>query len=258
MIDESLKIKPLPAELIIFERVVRTTEKKRHIDEKYLLEFVNKSSYFLSKSNSKPYKAPPSEAKGECDCISDTYKLDFKRIISQSLLQAKSDLSRRKTEICPGLIVDDGPKEKNTSQQATRFYVTLREFSYDQLCQLRQNPDIIPTDIAEKDVFQFLGTLETKKHLLLFFPYYFYFDAQQEFSVGIEKIQNAVNNDFQNAIKYRKQSARNFDTYMAYLYNKRIIFMEERDGLFKYVDSVKLCDSPTYVALNRYVDHFQY
>ncbi len=255
MIDESLRLKLLPAELIISGFI----EKEELCNcEKYLLEFVNKSSHFLSKSNGQLYHAPPSEANGECDCNSDIYKFDFKLIASQSLLRAKSDLSRHKILLCPGVTADRGPKKRNNSQEATNIYVDLRELNYEQLCQLRQKSNIVPTDIAEKDVFQFLETLETKKHLLLFFPYYFSFDVQQEFSVGIEKIQNALNNDFQNAMKYRKQSAKGFDTYMAYLYDKRIIFMEEQDHLFHYVDDVKLCKSPIFVELSGYIDNFRY
>lgn len=251
MFDQSMKIKALPAELII-TKFVKGDEDCNC--EKYLREFVNKSTFFLQKSEGQQYHAPPSEANGEPDCISGTYTLDFKLTESETFFRAKSELSWGKEFRLPGILVTTVPKKQNDTQQVTRLHVALRGLDYNQLCQLRKNlPDATATG---KDIPQFLKKLETKKHLLLFFPYYFQFDVPYEFPVGVAKIQEALNGDFRHAIEYRRQLAKGFDTYMAFLYSERIVFMEERDGIFFYVDCVELSESPIYMKLADYAKYF--
>lgn len=242
-------VKMLSPELIITGFV---ENENRCNYEKYLLEFVNKSRYFLNKSGNQLYYAPLSEANGEYDCISDTYELDFKLIASQSLLRAMSDLSFRKTLLYPGVTATHSPKKKSDSQVATHIYAILQEFSYAQLCQLRKRSICSIKDVGEKDVFQLLITLETKKNLLLFLPYKFYPQSNSQFSCGIAEIQDKINCYFQNAITYRRETAKGFDTYLGCLYAEYMLFMEEKNGVLICVDNVRLSDSLTYVELNQY------
>ena len=73
--SELLKFKLLPASLINTNFVQGNPNSNY---EKYLLEFVNASPFFLKKSKGQVYTAPESEHCGQCDCISDHYTLDFK------------------------------------------------------------------------------------------------------------------------------------------------------------------------------------
>lgn len=75
MKDNTLTAHLLPSELIIKNFI---QGEKNCNYEKYLLEFVNATSYFRAKSDGALYESPPSEEKGQCDCISPKYMLDFK------------------------------------------------------------------------------------------------------------------------------------------------------------------------------------
>lgn len=90
MIDKALLSELLPSALIIKNFVQGEPECNY---EKYLLEFVNESTYFRSLAMGKRYVAPESEADSECDCISTQYKMDFKLIASKTALQARSVLA---------------------------------------------------------------------------------------------------------------------------------------------------------------------
>lgn len=48
-----------------------------------MLELINNSSYFKSKSNGEKYKLPDSESNGENDANTRLYGLDFKLLVSQ-------------------------------------------------------------------------------------------------------------------------------------------------------------------------------
>lgn len=239
---------PLPAELIIKNFVINEQECNC---EKYLLELLNKSRFFLSKSSGQEYTLPQSEFNGECDYNSDKYCFDLKLIGSQTLMEAKSTLSTGKVLLAPGVWAITSSKVKG-KQKTTRIHVALRELRYVQLSQIRNKTKGVTK--IEKDVRQFLKKLETKKNLLLFFPYHFRFDNDHAFEEGVAQIQEALNGDFCSAMEYRNSVRAEFDTYFAFLYDEYIVFMEEKDNLLFYVDSVKLNESPIYMKLASYAD----
>ena len=249
MIEKSLRAKHLPAELIISDFV------KNDLDcncEKYVLEFLNKSPFFLGKSEGQPYYAPLSEAHGEYDFNSDAYSIDLKLIGSQTLMNAKSILSDGKEMLSPGVWATTYPKVRNETRETTRIHAALRDLDLTQLTQIRTKASTIET--YEKDIFQFLKKLETKKNLLLFFPYYFHFDDDHAFEEGIAQIQDALNGDFRSAMEYRNSVRAEYETFFAFLYDGHIVFMEEKDNLLFFVDSVKLSESPIYMKLASYAD----
>ena len=43
--------------------------------EFYVRDFINSSRHFLNKSSNEQYLPPPSEEKGQCDCIGNTAQL---------------------------------------------------------------------------------------------------------------------------------------------------------------------------------------
>lgn len=249
MTDNMLRAYPLPAELIIKKFVINEQDCNC---EKYILEFINKSAFFLRKSMGQLYSPPLSEAHSEHDYNSDTYKVDLKLIGSQTLMAAKSNLSWGKELIVQGVWLTTYPKERNETRETTRIHAALRGLDVAQLAQIRAKTS--PTEQYEKDICQFLKKLETKKNLLLFFPYQFRFDNDHAFEEGVTRIQEALNGDFHSAMEYRNSVRAEFDTYFAFLYDEYIVFMEEKDNLLFYVDSVKLNESPIYMKLASYAD----
>lgn len=247
MEDKTLKAYLLPPEFIIKNFIQGESDCNY---EKYILEFVNESNFFRNKAEGGFYKAPPSEEAGQCDCISDKYQLDFKLIASKTILQARSILSAGKTVITKGMIITGPPKASGKTMKGTRIHAALRDYSFDMLCELREN--YTKKQGVENDIYEFLETLETEKNLMLFFPYKFDFDNEHEFLDGVQQIQVALNNDFQCAMQYRNYVANGFDTYMAFIYGKHIVFMEEKNNIFSFIDSVELTKSPVYQNLSRY------
>ena len=248
MYDKSLIAHLLPPEMIIKNYIHGDPDCNY---EKYLLEFVNASDFFRVKSDGDIYQSPESEENGQCDCISTSYQFDFKIIASKTALQARSILYPSKTEIVKGIIVTSEPKVKNGSIKATRIHAALRGYDFEGLRELRITA--IKKQGVENDLIELLETLETRKHLLLFFPYKFEFKTKHEFLIGITQIQNALNSDFRCAMQYRTHEVgADFDTYVAFIYDDRIVFMIENGAHLSYIDSVNLTKSPVYMRLLDY------
>lgn len=245
MYDKTLIAHLLPPEMIIKNFIHGDPDCNY---EKYLLEFVNASTFFLAKSGGITYHCPESEESGQCDCISTRYQLDFKLIASKTALQARSILSPSKTAIEKGLILTSGPKVKNGKIKATRIHAALRGYDHKGLQKLRTTT--IKAQGIENDIIEFLETLETRKHLLLFFPYEFEFQSKYEFLAGITQIQNALDSDFRHAMQYRIHEVGNdYDTFFAFIYDGKIVFMIEEMAHLSYIDSVDLRQSPVYMRL---------
>ena len=251
MYDKSLRLTLLPAELIV-KNFVKGEEKCNY--ECYLLELVNKSSFFANLSHGQSYTAPENERHGECDCISDAYLLDFKLIGGKTPLQARKLLINQKTLLAEGAIAIGPPWEKKSTRQVTLIHAALRDYSYSQLIELRkQNPQ---KQGIENDVCQFLKTLETKKNLLLFFPYSFSFDAEYKIEEGSKQICSALTPDFSCAMEYRHNVATGFDTFLCFIYSKHLVFLKDENNAFCLVDYVRLNESTTYMKLSDYAENF--
>jgi len=247
MYDESLVAKLLPPELIIKNYI------KGDIScnyEKYLLDYVNASVFFRKKSKGIVYVSPLSEEAGQCDCISESYQMDFKLIASKTSLQARSILCVRKTLLAKGVIAIGPPSKENGKIQATRIYAALRDYDLHMLCELRHEAP--KKQGVENDIFELLKTLETKKNLLLFFPYEFMFDNNHEFWEGLSQIINALSVDFQSSMQYRNFASNGWETYMAFVFSGNMVFLQEHENSLEYVDHVDLAKSTIYSNLLRY------
>lgn len=248
MIDKTLREYALPAELIISDFVQNEPDCNC---EKYMLELINKSSFFLGKSGGQQYTKPLRENNGECDFNSDSYMMDLKLIGAQSHMDATSNLSPRKAKIAVGVwctTMSKGHKDDT----AGRIHALLRNRNMVDLVQIRQKEK--GRSKEEKDLNSFLKKLETKKNLLLFFPYELRFDSKYEFHGGIERIQDAINDDFSTAMKYRKKVQPEYDTYFALLYDGKMVFLENQLGNLLFVDCVNLSESPIFMKLASYAD----
>lgn len=251
MYDKSLRMTLLPAELIV-KNFVKGEEKCNY--ECYLLELVNKSSFFTTLSHGQSYSAPENERHGECDCISDAYLLDFKLIGGKTPLQARKLLTHQKELLGEGAVAIGPPWEKKSTRQVTLIHAALRDYSCSQLVELRkQNPK---KQGIENDICQFLKTLETKKNLLLFFPYSFSFDTEYEVEGGSKQICSAINSDFSSAMEYRHNVVAGFDTFLCFIYSGHLVFLKDESNAFRIVDYVSLSESPTYMKLLDYAEDF--
>ena len=221
--------------------------------EKYLLEFVNEMPFFRAKSGGDEFTTPDSESQGECDCVSNAYHTDFKLIASKTTLQARSIYSDRITPMeYKGIPVlgYGAPKAKGMPMKGTRIHAALRRCNFEELFKLRKN--VSRKQGVENDIKELLITLETKKNLLLFFPYSFKFECECEFDAAIEELIDTLSADFSIAMKYRKYIVPQYDTYFAFLYSGYIIFLEEMDGILRYIDKVNVAKSPVYMHLMEY------
>ena len=220
--------------------------------EKYLLEIVNTSTYFLKKSHGELYSAPIEESHSECDCCSSAYSLDFKLAASETAMRARNLFSRGSAKLAPGIMMSTTPKigASNPSYQpieATRIHAALRSMSLAELKKIRGCN--IKCQGIERDIQAFLETMDTQKHILLFFPYEFSYGKEIAFDSAIMEIIRAVNNDFINAIKYRNEVANGFDTYLTFIYaGFFVITIADGEGLL-FVDAVPTNSSKTFTTL---------
>lgn len=251
MYDQTLRLKLLPPELIVKGFI---NGEKNCNYESYLLELVNQSAYFLELSQGRQYCAPERESHGECDCISESYQLDFKLIGGKTPLQARRLLSNQKSLVAEGVVAIGPPKEKGGSIDATIMSKALRGYSFSQLCELREkNPK---EQGIENDVCQLLKTLEKKKNLLLFLPFAFGFDSEYRLKDGGEQIATALYSDFCHSMDYRNHVVTGFDTFICFIYSEHLIVLKTQAGQFRIVDYICLKNSPIYMKLKGYAECF--
>ena len=248
--DETLRARLLPAVLVCKNFIEGMDDCNYEI---YLREMVNASAYFKMKSNGLEYKAPEQEAHGECDCISESYELDFKLIASKTALQARNLFSGGISEITKGVLAYGDPKIKSNDPryepiQATRIFAAVRSLSLSELKSIRERDLKKPG--VEADVKALLKTLETQKNILLFFPYVF--STEKEYDVTADII-GTVSHDFMESFKYRKEVASSFDTYLTFLYNGCFVITAFNGNKLTLVDKVEERSCPTYMKLKSYV-----
>ena len=156
-----------------------------------------------------------SESNGECDANNDNYQLDFKLFAASTALRAKKLCEPQITKMLEGVVLYGGSKKPNASFEATRIFAVFRDKSIDELNQLRLYTT--REHSIENDISTALKVLETKKNILLFFPYIFTFDIDHEFADAVDSIIKGINSDFQTAFKYREIWAVGYDTFFGFI-----------------------------------------
>lgn len=230
VIDPTMKGTMLPAPLIITD-FVHGEDKCNY--ELYLLELINTSKWFSEKYPG-GFQKPASESNGECDAINENYQLDFKLLASKTALQAKSILSSQiytengVTYFCTSKV--DG------SVKATRIFAAFRNLSLDDLIELKNSNT--KKYCIKNDVCTALRKFETKKNLLLFFPYKFTFEKPHPYDAAVKSITEALNHDFRAAFLFRDQYASEYDTFLTCIYGEAFLIYCVRDGKLQLCDSV--------------------
>lgn len=225
--------------------------------EIYLREVVNASMYFKGRSNGAEYTAPPEEAHGEWDCISENYSLDVKLIASETALRARNLFSSGIHKMAEGVtvytvpkITSDNPRYKPI--QATRIFAALRSIDVAELKTIRNSKG--KKQGIETDIKALLETLETQKHILMFFPYEFFTETDNDFPTVVSEVIEVLSQDFSEAFKYRKEVAPEFDAYFMFIYAGQFVIMELCENELKLIDTVAETSSPTYMKLKDFTD----
>lgn len=220
--------------------------------EFYMVELLNRSKE-MRKLHPQEFVWQGDQAHAECDAYSGDYGIDFKLIASQSRMKASSDLSAQHTLLMNGVIISHESKAVALNREkeiaATVMHVALRQASLDDLERIRNTTGLSQT---EKDVHVFLKKLETKKNLLLFYPYEFSFAKNQHPEDGIEILTTALQNDFVNAFRYRSMVLPDFETYLTTVYYNDFVLYKIIDNQLILMDVVPGNNCPTFTHLRSY------
>lgn len=246
MLDLKLKAKLLEAPMIIKGFVKGEAQCNYEI---YLRELLNASAWFQNKYGAL-FIAPESEAHGECDAISNQYRLDFKLFASRTSLQARSIFSEQISVTDDGAVCWSICKNPDSQMLTTRLHAAFRGMTYSELLECRQSK--IKENGIEKDILTALQTLETQKNILLFFPFLFSFDNPPTFAEAIKSIEEGINNDFGEAFRYREETANGFDTFFTCLYGDSFLLFQIIRQKIELIDTVPVCNVPTFDNLKDY------
>ena len=220
--------------------------------EFYMVELLNRSAE-MRRLHPQEFLWHQSQAHAECDAYSGDYGIDFKLIASQSSMKASSLLSPRYQIDENGFIIGyEGKRDKlNVENEitVTRMYAALRQLTLDDLERIRSGEGL---QTYEKDVRIFLEKLETKKHLLLFYPYEYRFSQDRQPADGISILTAALQKSFVSAFCYRSKHLPMFETYLTTMYYDDFVLFRITQNQLHLMDAVpgRLC--PTYDHLRQY------
>lgn len=220
--------------------------------EFYMVELLNQSQE-MRKLHPQEFVWQGDQAHAECDAYSGDYGIDFKLIASQSRMKATSNLSSQYTLLANGVIISHKSKasffEQEREMTVTILHAAIRQTSLEDLERIRNDTGLLQ---FEKDIQVFLKKLETKKNLLLFYPYEFSFTENQHPENAIEILTKALQNDFVNAFRYRSKVLPNFETYLTTIYYNDFVLYKIVDNQLNLMDVVSGSDCPTFVHLRSY------
>ena len=220
--------------------------------EFYMVELLNLSKE-MRKLHPKEFVWQGDQAHSECDAYSGDYGIDFKLIASQSRMKASSNFSNQYTLIKHGVTIVRENKASALNREkeitATVMHVALRQTSLDDLEKIRYNTGLSQ---IENDIQVFLKKLETKKNLLLFYPYEFSYQGNIHPEGEIELLTSALQDDFVNAFRYRSKVLPNYDTFLTSVYYNNFILFRIIDNQLELMDVVSGNDCPTFKHLRSY------
>lgn len=250
-IRNKLKTRPLHA-IFVNKHFIPNEESCDY--EKYLIELVNDSIYFRKKSKFQLYTSPISESCGECDCNSQSYKMDFKLLDSTTRLRASNELTGGIQKFSEGVIGYCTPKKINDTQVAIRLHAVLRDYNSLQLQKFHENKQNFNFGTIEFDIKNYVDMLSTKKNLFLFFPYEFFLEKQYPFRRIEYEIKSALEHDFKESGIYRNKFYSNYDTYISCVYDDHfLIYKFTNDGRLKFIDNIYLFKSKVFQKLKEYL-----
>lgn len=129
------------------------------------------------------------------------------------------------------------------------MHVALRQTSLDDLEKIRYTTGLSQ---VENDIKVFLKKLETKKNLLLFYPYEFSYQENVHPESELKLLTSALQDDFVNAFRYRSMVLPNYDTFLTTVYYNNFLLFRIIDNQLELMDVVSGNDCPTFKHLRSY------
>lgn len=255
--SDVLKFRMLPTSLLIKNFVENDSDSNY---EKYLVEFINSSPFFLEKSNNQMYVHSEKQSNGECDCVSDRYKIDFKLLISQSMAQSKNLFSRSICQSVPGIIIYGPPKKLSTDKdykeiKATSLVPSFRGISVDELFEIAISSD--QSIEKNKDIKSVLNAVDTQKHILCMLPYEYVSNNEEDYSIQETRVIETISQDFQSLAHYRMRMQPKYDTYISFVYRDSLIILQYTARAVLVVDKIPLKKSGVFQKLQSIANPFE-
>lgn len=220
--------------------------------EFYMVELLNHSAE-MRKNHPQEFRWHASQAHAECDAYSGDYGIDFKLIASQSSMKASSLLSPHYKIDENGMIIGYESKSDKLGVESeitvTRMHAALRRSTIDDLERIRTGENL---QSHEKDIKVFLEKLETKKNLLLFYPYEYRFFNDMRPDDGVERLTQALQHSFVSAFCYRSRRLPQYETYLTTVYYDDFVLLRITDNQLHLMDVVPGYECPTFIHLRQY------
>lgn len=250
---EKLKSAVIPNTLICKDLATNSKGNALSNYEDWARELINNSSKFMEKTHGESFKAPNSEAHGECDAVSSTYQIDFKLILGQSRQRAIRETSiqcvieNTSTYYFPG-------RAQNPYTFA-KLRNVLRGRSKESLQNLLDEDKVTAeATMGKQDIRSFLKSIKHNKHLLLIMPEVFFTSDGKPFPQEI--INECLSRDFGNSLALRRDWYPSQDTYLAYFYEGRMVILQYSQMGLEPFDSVPITKSPTFITASEHCDYF--
>ncbi|HAV90092.1 MAG TPA: hypothetical protein DCW44_02305 [Eubacterium sp.] len=255
-IMSKLKIKQLEPALYI-KNFVNNEELCNY--EKYLLEFINQSSFFRNLSEGEKYKKPLSEENGQSDANSDKYKIDFKLFEASSYIEGKSIYSSQKTLLMKGAVISHLSKEKgqtlgvNLYNEVRKIKSTKELSKYEEkfkkIKKMYRNEDNID-DQVKCELSIIVENLNKNKNLLFFFPREFNYKGECDDEQVLDVITRCIYEDFGILYRYRcEKGISNKDTFFSCVYKERFLIFKFGDTNAELIEQINISNSDTFSYL---------
>ena len=144
-----------------------------------------------------------------------------------------------------------GPSRLNGELKCTLLCPAIRYKKKDDFYDIIRRG---PKDFIERDILKYLRILSVMKNILFFIPDVFSYSIEHDEPDAILGIQNALFRDLKESILYREENAPDNDTYLATIYDGKMLFFRICGSEIEYVDSVLLKKSRVFMNLYRLCD----
>ena len=238
--------------------------------EDYLIELLNESPYFMSRTNNCRFHHSKSESNKENDAVSGQFDLDFKLVMSSSGIEAEVAYNNRFLRDNNGVVIEyvqDPPQERTLVTWLLGDLGRVR--SSEQINQiLSSQASTIPmkrrnsTNIEahrQGELKIFIDNLLKEKHLFFFIPCIAFFEntnlsTQEETII----LGNELSYIFESFFKYRNVERPQFETFVSCVFkNALTIFRWDGDHL-SFVDKIDLSKSQVFEELKEFDPFFSW
>ena len=197
--------------------------------EHFLIDVINASNYFASKkANFEQYCLDTGkQSNGENDVYSSMYQMDFKLLVSQSVMRARSknipelDYSM----IGEGVIMSKSkPDSELIDVPAETILSDIKNVDIDELRNEKYGDCI-------KDL---INNLKKPKNLFLYYPYEYY---EKKYNI-MTILEKEVTDIFSNVMEYRDELSLGCDTFICFKIDRYFVILEWENKAFVFKDKV--------------------